>query len=207
MCFNKRLTLLTLKSSAGRREPEVAESSVVWADVSEPGTVTKFQGLAAGVDISLTAVMWRREYKDYTHAEYGGDIEAVIRGFKQGDHEFLFGESKTAEGTSISAADDIVPYNCTAYMTVRPDGKVNLYKFPKVKFMPQGEDSKQQEGSKIEYGTAQLKGTYSPLLSNHHDCYKRLGVDPDSDSEFIEKWFTTAGFYTAGTDADSTDGG
>lgn len=71
MCFNKRLTLLTLKSSAGRREPEVAESSVVWADVSEPGTVTKFQGLAAGVDISLTAVMWRREYKDYTHAEYG----------------------------------------------------------------------------------------------------------------------------------------
>lgn len=84
MCFNKRLTLLTLKSPAGRREPEVAESSVVWADV---------------------------------------------------------------------------------------------------------------------------KGTYSPLLSNHHDCYKRLGVDPDSDSEFIEKWFATAGFYTAGTDADSTDGG
>ena len=144
--------------------------------------------------------------EDYV-AKDGGDIEAVIRGFKQGDHEFLFGESKTAEGTSISAADDIVPYNCTAYMTVRPDGKVNLYKFPKVKYMPQGEDSKQQEGSKIEYGTAQLKGTYSPLLSNHHDCYKRLGVDPDSDSEFIEKWFTTAGFYTAGTDADSTDGG
>lgn len=144
--------------------------------------------------------------EDYV-AKDGGNIEAVIRGFKQGDHEFLFGESKTAEGTSISAADDIVPYNCTAYMTVRPDGKVNLYKFPKVKFMPQGEDSKQQEGSKIEYGTAQLKGTYSPLLSNHHDCYKRLGVDPDSDSEFIEKWFTTAGFYTAGTDADSTDGG
>ena len=144
--------------------------------------------------------------EDYV-AKDGGDIEAVIRGFKQGDHEFLFGESKTAEGTSISAADDIVPYNCTAYMTVRPDGKVNLYKFPKVKYMPQGEDSKQQEGSKIEYGTAQLKGTYSPLLSNHHDCYKRLGVDPDSDSEFIEKWFSTAGFYTAGTDADSTDGG
>ncbi len=144
--------------------------------------------------------------EDYV-AKDGGDIEATIRGFKQGDYAFLFGEKETADGTSVSAADDIVPYNCTAYMTVRPDGKVNLYKFPKVKYMPQGEDSKQQEGSRIEYGTAQLKGTYSPLLSNNHDCYKRLGVDPNTESQFIEKWFTEAGYYTAGTsDTDATGG-
>lgn len=72
MCFNKRLTLLTLEYPPGRGEPKVTDSAEVWADVSEPGTVTKLQGLAAGVDISLSAVMWRREYKDYTHAEYGG---------------------------------------------------------------------------------------------------------------------------------------
>ena len=72
MCFNKRLTLLTLEYPTGCGEPKATDSSEVLADVSEPGTVTKFQGLAAGYDISLTAVMWRREYKNYTHAEYQG---------------------------------------------------------------------------------------------------------------------------------------
>ena len=61
--------------------------------------------------------------------------------------------------------------------------------------MPEGEDSKQQEGSKIEYGTATLKGTYSPLISTGEDCYKRLGVDAKEDAELIEKWFTKADYY------------
>ena len=84
-----------------------------------------------------------------------------------------------------------------AYCTERPDGKLNLYKFPKVKFMPQGETADQKEGTKISYGNASIKGTYSPLLSSHADCYKRLGVDPSNvdDKAFIEKWFTEADFY------------
>lgn len=135
--------------------------------------------------------------EDYV-AKDGGDIDITITGFKAGDSVFLFGETKTADGTEISSAADIVPYKCVAYMTERPDGKVNLYKFPKVKFMPQGEDANQREGSKISYGTAALKGTYSPLISSQHDCYKRLGVDPTTDAEFVTKWFTTADFYTAG---------
>lgn len=72
MCFNKKLTLLTLEYPPGRGEPIITDSAEVWADISEPGTVTKFQGLAAGYDISLTAVMWRGEYKNYTHAKYQG---------------------------------------------------------------------------------------------------------------------------------------
>lgn len=70
MCFNKRLTLLTLKSQPGRGEPTETDRATVWADVSEPGTITKFQGSAAGYDIALSATMWRSEYKGYTHAEY-----------------------------------------------------------------------------------------------------------------------------------------
>ncbi len=132
--------------------------------------------------------------EDYV-AKDGGDIESVIRGFKTGDSAFLFGEAETDEGTAVSNADDIVPYVCVAYCTVRPDGKLNLYKFPKVKWMPQGEDANQKEGSKISYGTASLKGTYSPLISSHDDCYKRYGVDPKADKDFIESWFTTANFY------------
>lgn len=72
MCFNKRLTLLTLGQPTGRGEPRETARAVVWADVSEVGTVTKFEAMAVGVNLSLTAVMWRREYGNYTHAEYGG---------------------------------------------------------------------------------------------------------------------------------------
>ncbi len=138
--------------------------------------------------------------EDYV-AKNGGDVDIALTGYKTGDGEFLFGETKTTEGVEISSSDDIVPYNCTAYMTERPDGKVNLFKLPKVKYMPQGEDSQQREGTKISFGNANIKGTYSPLISSNADCYRRLGVDPsnETDKAFIEKWFTEAAFYkTAG---------
>lgn len=78
-----------------------------------------------------------------------------------------------------------------AYATERPDGRLNLYKFPKAKFMPEGEDSRQRTGSQVNYGTARLKGTYSPLLSSHDDCFKKYGVDPVKDKAVIEEWFST----------------
>ncbi len=56
-------------------------------------------------------------------------------------------------------------------------------------------DANQKEGSKVSYGTASIKGTYSPLLSSHDDCYKRYGVDPTDDKDFIDSWFGTADFY------------
>lgn len=91
-----------------------------------------------------------------------------------------------------------VPYVCAAYATERPDGLLNLFKFPKVKFMPQGEDSKQREGSTVNYSTANIKGTYSPLLSSGDDCYKRLAVDPKSET--VTKWFANAD-YIGGTES------
>lgn len=129
-------------------------------------------------------------------AKDGGDIDVTVNGFGDGDGEFLFGE-KNKNGTAVSGADDIVPNVCVAYYTKRTDGKINLYKFPKTTFYPEGEDSKQQEGTTITYGTANLKGTYYPLISTREDSYKRYGVDPDADKELIEKWFTEANYYAA----------
>lgn len=131
--------------------------------------------------------------EDYV-AKNGGTLDITIRGFDTDDNEFLFGETKNTEGVNVSNSGDIVPYVCVAYMTERPDGLVNLYKFPKVKFMPQGEDNRQREGTSVNYGTASIQGTYSPLLSNGDDSYKRYAVDPDKDSAFIENWFTDADF-------------
>ena len=70
--FNKRLTLLRIKPATGRHEPVTEESVTVWADVSEPGVTTKMTALSVGQEISYTAILWRTEYKGYTHADYGG---------------------------------------------------------------------------------------------------------------------------------------
>lgn len=70
--FNDRLTLIKLKSSTGREEPVLVSSATVWARVSDVGVTTKYAALAAGQNVSLSAVMRRAEFADYTHAEYNG---------------------------------------------------------------------------------------------------------------------------------------
>lgn len=79
MCFNKRLTLLTLRYPTGHGEPDITDSAEVWADVSDVGTVTKLEAMAAGINAELTAVMWRREFRDFTHAEYGGVRYRIVQ--------------------------------------------------------------------------------------------------------------------------------
>lgn len=74
MKFNKRITLLKMVPGNGRADPVTASEVTVWADVSDVGVTTKYTALQAGAEISLTAVMWRREFEkdDYTHADYRG---------------------------------------------------------------------------------------------------------------------------------------
>lgn len=137
-----------------------------------------------------------KKVEDYV-AKDGGDIEVVIRGFAPGDEAFIFGEKQTEKGTSISNSGDIVPYVACAYLIELPNGHVNLLKFPKVKWMPQGADSKQREGSSISYTTATLKGTYSPTIHSGDDKYTRLNLDPSNevDAVFIETWLSDGDFF------------
>lgn len=188
----------------------------MWKQTADTSTETTYDTSAYTWENSLAAVKYtpkmqtNEQYGDGIKVEDfiakdGGDIDITVNGFGPGDAEFLFGETNK-NGTEVSSANDIVPYVCTAYYTKRPDGKINLYKFPKTKFLPEGEDSKQQEGTNVSYGTANLKGTYSPLLSTKADCYKRYGVDPKTDSALIEKWFTEAAYYGETTPAESGGG-
>ena len=82
--FNKKIRLLALEPAPGLSEPEIIDSAEVWADVSDVGTVTKLEAMAAGINAELTAVMWRREFRDFTHAEYGGVHLYVRRGNRHG---------------------------------------------------------------------------------------------------------------------------
>lgn len=195
-------------STTGRSSINV-KNLTMWKQLTDDNTGTTYDTEARSFTHQLNSAKYtpktetNEQYgdgikvEDYV-AKDGGDLNIVIRGFGTGDEAFLFGETETtAEKTAVSGSDDIVPYVCVAYMTERPDGKVNLYKFPKVKFMPQGEDSQQREGTKISYTTASIKGTYSPLLSTHHDCYKCRGVDPSTQGDLINNWFAEADYYTA----------
>ncbi len=67
--FNRKITLLTLAPQSGFSEPAETARAVVWANVSEPGVTVKFAALQAGQTVSLTVIMWRKEFKDYTHCE------------------------------------------------------------------------------------------------------------------------------------------
>lgn len=136
-------------------------------------------------------------------AKDGGDLDITICSYEPGDNEFLFGESATTDGTTISTSDDVVPEICIAYAVQTKKNKqllLNLYKFPKVTCIPSGEEAKQREGSNISFGTASIKASYAPLISSHAEKYERKGVDPVKDAEFIEKWFTQADFYTDDTE-------
>ena len=77
--FNKKIRLLTLTPATGLSEPTVSDSAEVWADVSDIGTGTKREAMAGGINAELTAVMWRREFRDFTHAEYGGVRYRIVQ--------------------------------------------------------------------------------------------------------------------------------
>lgn len=193
-----------------RRSTINVERLVMWKLTSDTNAATAYETEPYTWENSTAAAKYtpkmqtNEQYGDGVKVEDfiakdGGDLEITVNGFGRGDAVYLFGETDK-NGTEISGSRDIVPYVCAAYMTKRPDGKFNLYKFPKTKFIPEGEDARQQEGSNVSYATANLKGTYSPLLSTGDDCYKRYGVDPAVDSELIEKWFTEADYFAPETE-------
>ena len=78
MKFNKKITLLTLEPQSGAGDYKETARATVWADISDVGVTTKLSGLSVGQDISFSAVMWRKEHKDYTHAIYDGVMYKIV---------------------------------------------------------------------------------------------------------------------------------
>lgn len=70
--FDRRITLLALTPGSRAEKPLETARAIVWADVSEPGVTVKFAALQAGQDVQFSVVMWRREFKGFTHCEIDG---------------------------------------------------------------------------------------------------------------------------------------
>ena len=76
--FNRKITLLTLEPQTGYSEPAEVARATVWANISDVGATTKFAALQAGQTVSLAVVMWRKEFRDFTHCEVDGTRYKIV---------------------------------------------------------------------------------------------------------------------------------
>lgn len=72
IAFNRKIVLLKLLPQSRTEKPVEAARAVVWAVVSEPGVTVKFAAMQAGQDVQFSVIMWRREFKNFTHCEIDG---------------------------------------------------------------------------------------------------------------------------------------
>lgn len=72
IAFNRKIVLLELKPQSRAEKPLEMARAVVWADVSEPGVTTKYAALQAGQSVQYSVIMFRSEFKNYTHCEMDG---------------------------------------------------------------------------------------------------------------------------------------
>ena len=77
--FNRKITLLELKPQSRTEKPLEMARAVVWADVSEPGVTTKYAALQAGQSVQFSVVMWRAEFKNFTHCEVDGVRYKIVQ--------------------------------------------------------------------------------------------------------------------------------
>lgn len=142
-----------------------------------------------------------QEYDSYV-AKSGGTIEIQVPALNASDETGLFG-CKEDEETGVVASNkgDVVPNVMVIYSTETSEGKVNLYKFPKVKFTDQGESATTKTESGITYQAQTLSGNYSALIHTGDEKFTKRSVDPNTaeGSKLISDWFATA---TGGTALD-----
>lgn len=77
MVFDRKITLQIRTQGYGTAGAQVTESCTVWASVTDMGVTTKYAAEAAGKQAELQAVMWRNEFKGYTHAVIDGTVYKI----------------------------------------------------------------------------------------------------------------------------------
>lgn len=187
-----------------RKSPIGLERLVIW-----PMTKDDSEGITHGTASEISKILMTasdtptiiqayqsadNQIVDSVCAKNGGALDLSVTNLSAADRVVFYGETEDNE-TNITNKDDIVPYVAVAYMTKRTDGKVNLYKYPKVKFTEQQESFETINNNGVNFATTSLKGNYEPTLANGDARYVRRGVDPKTDSELITTWFTTAETY------------
>ena len=142
-----------------------------------------------------------KQYAENQEVEYivvntGGTLNVTLTQLSVQDHIELLGAKATPDGKGyIINKDDFASYNCVAIAST-VGGKLNLYKFFKVKFA-KGQTSIASTGEGApQFATNPLNGSYVPTLYGGNAMAEAKGLDPSvaADAAFIEKWFTEGDF-------------
>ena len=194
--------------NADRKSPIGLERLVIW-----PMTADDSEGITHGTAVEISKVLMTasdtpsivqadqsadNQVVDSICAKNGGTLDLSVTNLNATDRVAIYGETADGE-TNITNKDDVVPYVAVAFMTRRSDGKVNLYKYPKVKFSEQQESFETIKKDGVTFAATALKGSYEPTLANGDARYVRRGVDPKTDATFVTTWFTTAATYKPAT--------
>lgn len=177
---------------------------VMWQMISEDDTtvsygekkdfVKKLMSASYSPSVSEASLEADDQVVEHISQSDGGDLTIGITSLSSDERALIYGEN-IVDGTNVENKDDISNYVCVAYMTLRSDKLFNLYKYPKVCFSRQQEDHNTKKKGSTEYATTNTKGSVMPLLKDGNSRLVRYGVDPEKDSQVIEKWFTEAEFY------------
>lgn len=115
------------------------------------------------------------------------------------EETLLFGRTLKNGNVVITTGKERIPCVRTAFITDRSDGKVNLYKYYKVKFAPY-EKSVQQinESGQATFTTITINGTYFQSQSSTVTGLKAeaKAIDPatESGAAFIANWMANPDF-------------
>lgn len=121
----------------------------------------------------------------------GGKIVLGITLLTSGERVMLYGEA-IKNGTNVTNIDNLSDYVGVGCMTKRADGKHNLKKYFKVKFIPGSESNETVSKSGVKYATQQITGNYTSLIHNGDSRAIRHAVDINTDKEIVDQWFTDA---------------
>lgn len=125
------------------------------------------------------------------------------------ERKLMFGETvnEYKDGKVIvTTGKEKMPCVRAALMTDRSDGKVNLYKFFKVKFAP-GEKSVEQidESGQAKFSAISVSGSYFQNFGEKVTGLKAeaKAIDPETDGgkAFIQKWFTDGDYIGEDSEA------
>ncbi len=124
----------------------------------------------------------------------GGKVVLGVTMLTSGERVTLYGEV-VSKGTNLTNINNLSGYVCVACMTRRSDGKYNLKKYFKTKFIPGSETNETVSKGGVKHATLQITGNYSSLINNGNSRAVRHGVDLEIDKEIVNQWFTEAAYF------------
>lgn len=132
-----------------------------------------------------------------------GTLSYTLTELTAAERGTLYGQDVSGSLVTLTG-DEIIPDVMCAHATQRSDGKLNLYKYAKVKFAPHQETAQQIENGQATFSGVTINGTYSAGevavtsegTTTTETWMKKVyrGADPTTDATLISNWFATASF-------------